>query len=230
MKLPFVKQDDSKDCGVSCLLMIIRYYKGNIPREKLRELTKTSKDGTTAYHLIDTAKQLHFSAVGVKGEVSKLRKKDLPCIAHVVVEGRYQHYVVIYKINQKKLLIADPASSLKVITKEEFNKISTNVFLLFSPRKKIPNIEVSHELKNFLLSIMMTQKKLIGLFLLFSFGYFTMSLLGSFQLKYLLEYVINFSSKYNLVFYIGLFVGISIIKNCFQTVQISLIQELNQKV
>ncbi|MDE5586980.1 MAG: hypothetical protein K2I72_01255, partial [Bacilli bacterium] len=66
MKLPFVKQNDSKDCGVSCLLMIIRYYKGNFPRERLRELTKTSKEGTTAYHLIDAAKQLHFSAVGVK--------------------------------------------------------------------------------------------------------------------------------------------------------------------
>jgi len=227
VKLPFIKQEDSKDCGVCCLLMMIRYYKGNIPREKLRILTKTSKEGTTAYDLIDAAKKLNFSATGVKGDVTQLGKRDLPCIAHVMIEERYQHYVVIYKVNPKKLLIADPASSFKVITKEEFQKISTNIFLLFSPRKEIPNIEEKKELKPLLLTFFLTEKKYIFLFLLFSFGCFTLSLLGSFQLKYLLEYVINFGSRYNLYFYLILFIGISIIKNIFQVLQFSLIQNLN---
>ena len=229
MKLPFIKQEDSKDCGVSCLLMLIRYYKGNIPRERLRVLTKTSKEGTTAYDLIDAAKKLNFSATGVKGDVTQLGKRDLPCIAHVMIEGRYQHYVVIYKINSKKLLIADPASSLKVITKEDFQKISTNIFLLFSPRKEIPKIEAHGELKSFLNTFFLTEKKCIFLFLLFSLGCFILSLLGSFQLKYLLEYVIGFSSKYNLCFYLVLFIGISIIKNIFQVLQFSLIQSLNHR-
>lgn len=229
MKLPFIKQEDSKDCGVSCLLMLIRYYKGDIPRERLRVLTRTSKEGTTAYDLIDAAKKLNFSATGVKGDVTQLGKRDLPCIAHVMIEGRYQHYVVIYKVNPKKLLIADPAHSLKVITKEEFQKISTHIFLLFSPQKEIPKIETDKELKSFLFSFFLAEKKCIYLFLLFSFGCFILSLLGSFQLKYLLEYVINFSSKYNLYFYLILFVGISMIKNIFQILQFSLIQSLNQR-
>jgi len=229
VKLPFIKQEDSKDCGVSCLLMLIRYYKGDIPRERLRTLTKTTKEGTTAYDLIEAAKKLNFSATGVKGDITQLGKRELPCIAHVMIEGRYQHYVVIYKINSKKLLIADPASSLKVITKEEFQKISTNIFLLFSPQKEIPKIEIHGELKSFLFSFFLTEKKCIFLFLLFSFGCFILSLLGSFQLKYLLEYVINFSSKYNLYFYLVLFIGISMIKNIFQVLQFSLIQNLNHQ-
>ncbi len=230
MRLPFVKQDDSKDCGVSCLLMIIRYYKGNIPRERLREITKTTKDGTLAYHLIDAAKKLHFSAVGVKGNVDDLGRRDLPCIAHVVIEEKYQHYIVIYKLNSKKLLIADPARALQVITKEDFKKISTGVFLLFSPQKKIPEIGINHELKPFLLSFLLSQKRQILSFVLFSIGCFCLSLLGTFQLKYLLESVIGFDSKYNLLFYVVFFVVVNVIQTIFQIVQFSLAGKIHHQL
>ena len=44
-----VIQDGAKDCGASCLLSIIRYYGGNISKEKLIDMTKTTKDGTTFF-------------------------------------------------------------------------------------------------------------------------------------------------------------------------------------
>ncbi|MCI8588630.1 MAG: peptidase domain-containing ABC transporter [Bacilli bacterium] len=226
MKLPFVKQETTKDCGISCLLMIIRYYHGNIPRERLRELTRTGRDGVTAYDLIEAAKKLNFSAIGVKGDTLELSKRDLPCIAHVVVDGKYSHYVVVYKVNSKKILIADPASSLKMVTVEEFRRISTKVFLIFSPRKKIPKIEVTRELKSFVFTILTVQKKRIILFLLFSFGLFFLQLVSSFQLKYLMEYVVSLHSKYNLLSYVILFMGLSFIKGCFQVCRFHLIQDL----
>ena len=40
-----IMQDDLKDCGISCLLTIIKYYHGDVPKEYLREITKTTKDG-----------------------------------------------------------------------------------------------------------------------------------------------------------------------------------------
>ena len=42
-KYPFVKQDGIKDCGVASLLMIIKYYKGNISLNILRILQKQIK-------------------------------------------------------------------------------------------------------------------------------------------------------------------------------------------
>ena len=42
-KYPFVKQDGIKDCGVASLLMIVKYYKGNVGIEQLRDMTKTDK-------------------------------------------------------------------------------------------------------------------------------------------------------------------------------------------
>ncbi len=42
------RQSSEGDCGVSSLLMIIRYFKGNISKEYLRVITNTTSKGTTA--------------------------------------------------------------------------------------------------------------------------------------------------------------------------------------
>ena len=137
-KFPFVKQHDLKDCGVACLSMIIEFYNGHISIEKLRDLTHTDKNGTTAYHLIETAKKIGFNAYGLK--VNDLKNIKLPCIAHVTINNSFNHYVVIYEINYEKeqLLIADPASRIKKISFNEFNKIFNNIVLIFIKIKKLP--------------------------------------------------------------------------------------------
>ena len=62
-----VLQDDIKDCGVSCLLSIIKYYGGYVSREYLKELTNTNKNGVNALNLIKAARELGFESYGVKG-------------------------------------------------------------------------------------------------------------------------------------------------------------------
>lgn len=85
MKYPFEKQTDLKDCGVCCLLMLTRYYGGEVSKEYLRQITFTTKEGVSAYSLLEGAKILGFSGYGVKGDFKGLKKEDLPCIAHVVL-------------------------------------------------------------------------------------------------------------------------------------------------
>ena len=137
-KHEFVKQDGRMDCGVACLLMIIRYYKGGCSKEYLRSLTATTKDGTRAYDLLKTGEKFHFTTFGLKGELKDLPRKYLPVIAHVV-EGGYYHFVVIYEIDfeKKVMVVADPASCVKTIKIEEFEKISTNYYLVFVQNGKI---------------------------------------------------------------------------------------------
>jgi len=43
----FTLQHDHSDCGVACLLSLIQYYGGSNHLEKLRELSGTTKQGTT---------------------------------------------------------------------------------------------------------------------------------------------------------------------------------------
>ena len=172
-KYPFIKQDGLKDCGVSSLLMIIKYYHGNISKERLRELTKTNKNGTTAYNLIEAARMLGFRANGIKCKLEEIENTNLPCIAYVTINDIYKHYIVIYKINfeKKELLIADPADKIKKISFSEFEKIYNEILITPSPKKKIPVFEKEESFFKYIKNILKKHKNkliiIIGLYGIF---------------------------------------------------------------
>ena len=130
-KYPFVKQTSSKACGVASLSMIIKYYKGYADNNYLSDLTKTGKDGTTAYHIVEGAKKLGFESKGLKTNLNDLDKIIMPCIAHIVINKTYNHYIVIYEVNFKKnyLIIGDPATKLYKMSFHEFQSLWTGVIL-----------------------------------------------------------------------------------------------------
>jgi len=146
VKYIFLKQDGIKDCGISCLLMIIRMYKGGCSKEYLRELTYTTKEGTTAYDLVKAGEKFNFTSFGLRGSIKDVKKEYYPLIAHVIKENKYQHFIVIYNIllDKKQLVVGDPSSSgIRKISIKEFEDISTNKFLIFIPKGKIFNIKTN---------------------------------------------------------------------------------------
>lgn len=134
-------QNNMKDCGVAALLTIIRTNGGDVPYEYLRMLTKTSTNGTNAYYLLEAAKTLGFDARALKGNVEDLNKSYLPCIAHVIIDSKYKHFVVIHEINNKYVTIADPSCGIRKLTINDFKKISTEQYLIFFLNKPLPNIQ-----------------------------------------------------------------------------------------
>jgi len=48
----FVLQQDQSDCGVTCLLSIIKFHGGDSSLEHLRKISGTSKQGTTLLGLM----------------------------------------------------------------------------------------------------------------------------------------------------------------------------------
>lgn len=155
-----VRQRDLKDCGVCCLLSIIKYYDGNIPIETLRLDTKTSIEGTTAYNLIYAAKKYGFIAKGIK---SKNLNNDinLPAIAHIITKNGFNHFVVIYKISKDYVYIMDPALGYQKETIDEFKNKWTNVILIFKPYRRIPLYNVKNSLKELLLNVLKEEKSII---------------------------------------------------------------------
>ena len=67
-----VRQYDATDCGAACLASVARYYGLKTSLTKVREMSGTDTQGVNAYGLIYAAKQLGFSAKGVKAS-----KEDL---------------------------------------------------------------------------------------------------------------------------------------------------------
>lgn len=221
-----------KDCGVSCLEMIIKYYGGYVKKSTLLDMTKTNKEGTTAYHLNETLVNLGFNSRGVKCNLEDITKENiiLPCIANVIINDSYKHFIVIYEINFKKkyLIIADPNDKIKKITYEEFQKIFNHVLIIFYPIKKIP-LEKNISISKFIYTLLKNYKKiLINIFIL-SIFITIFGVLSSFYTQYMINGVSMFS-KYNLMVIFCIFFLIYVLKITTDFIRNKSLILINQKL
>lgn len=229
-KYPFIKQEGIKDCGVACLAMIIKYYDGYISLEKLRLLTKTSRDGVNAYNLCEGAKEVGFEAYGVHATLENLTTDKIvfPCIAHVIINN-YQHYIVIYKINYKKktIYIADPASKLKKIAFEEFKNIWDGVIINLYPIRKIPS-ENNYSFSQTIMHIIKPHSKMLLNIFFYSLLTIIFSCLTSIYFKTLVDNLNT--SKQHLLFIFIIFLIINIFKLLNSFFRNKLVVHFNQKI
>ncbi|MBE6150040.1 MAG: peptidase domain-containing ABC transporter [Firmicutes bacterium] len=205
MKL--INQEGIKDCGPTCLLMIIKHYKGNISIEKLKEMCKTSKKGTTAYHLIEAAKNCGFEANGYKCKLKDLNEENiiLPCIAYVLLNNTYQHYVVIDKINfkKKKIYIKDPIGKNYIKTFEEFEKIYKDILIYLYPVKNIVNYK-NLSCKKFIYNIISPSIPQLYHVILLSVFITIFSIIGTFYMQIMIDNIDTTKSKIYFLFIIFL--------------------------
>ncbi len=213
--MKIVKQDGIKDCGICCLLSIIRFYGGEVSKEYLREITHTTKEGVSLYDLINGAKLIGFEAIGLNGKIDNINVNNLPCIAHIIVNKRYKHFVVLYDINIKKkqVTLMDPDKGKKVISFSEFNLLSSDNYIFLKPNKKLPVIKNKRVILNQILNLTKTNKTLLILIIVQTIIYFILSIIVSFHFKYLLEYSINYNITYNIKVITYIMVIIYILKN-----------------
>lgn len=126
IKKTFSLQKDLTDCGVGCLQSLVRYYGGDISLETLREKSGTSKTGTTLLGLYQCANAIGFDADGCEADINALIEHGEPVILHVIIDQKYEHYVICYSYNyhnDSKFLIGDPAKGLEYWSKEELEKV-----------------------------------------------------------------------------------------------------------
>jgi ATP-binding cassette, subfamily B, bacterial len=116
-RFPFFLQPDIKDCGPTCLRMICKYYGANISLAKLRQLSETSRVGSSMLGLSNAAEKIGFRTLGVKIDFNNLvENAPLPCICF----WSERHFIVVYKIKKNTIYVADPAHGLLQYSKQEF--------------------------------------------------------------------------------------------------------------
>ena len=207
--LKIVLQDGIKDCGICCLLSIIRFYGGEVSKEYLRELTNTTKDGVSLYNLLEASKKIGFDAEGMSGKIENINVNNLPCIAHVNINRKFRHFIVIYKINKEKhqLSIMDPAKGKKNISFSDFNLLSSNNYLFLSPKKKLPIFSKKKIIYRIIRNLIKENKKNLVLLVILTLNFFILTIILSFHFKYLLEYSINYKIS-NIVPTISIIIGV----------------------
>ena len=118
INFPSYIQADAKDCGPTCLRIISKYYGKSISLQQIRNLSETTREGSSLMGLSDAAEKLGYKTLGLKIDFTTLIEDiPLPCICHW---NKY-HFVVIYKIDKTgKVYISDPSYGLITYSKEEF--------------------------------------------------------------------------------------------------------------
>lgn len=115
-KFPNYKQTEAKDCGPTCIKIIAKHYGKTINTQQLRNLSETTREGSSLLGLSEAVESIGFKSLGIKLAFNKLKEAPLPCILH----WNKNHYVVMYKIRKDVAYISDPAHGLITYTKDEF--------------------------------------------------------------------------------------------------------------
>ncbi|WP_017652279.1 peptidase domain-containing ABC transporter [Fortiea contorta] len=128
-RYPFFEQQSTSDCGVACLVMIGRYWGKGFSINRLRDLANVNRIGVSLRGLASAAESIGFASRPVKASLDKLAQQPLPAIAHW--EGN--HYIVVYKITKKYVIVGDPGIGQRSLTHHQFLADWTGYALILQP-------------------------------------------------------------------------------------------------
>lgn len=224
-----VLQEGNKDCGASCLLSVVRYYGGNISKEKIIDMTKTTKEGTTFYNIKEASNQIGLIAKSYKvEEIEKIKEITSPFICQVS-KNSSMHFIVVYKVNNNKLLIMDPAIGKVIMDIFDFNNIWTGYIMILEKVGILPDYKNTKCLNKEIIKVLTNNKKIIIFIIILSIIVTLLSCLISLYSQIILDKVIDTEINNLIVITIAFFI-LLIIKNITNYIRNHLLIYLNQKL
>lgn len=187
----YTAQVDENDCGVAALNMVLKYYGSNYTLAHLRNLAKTTNDGTTALGIVEAAKHLNLNAEAVRTDIDFFSDFQItfPVIVHVLKDNYLPHYYVVYQVTKTSLIIGDPDPTVNTttISKARFIKEWTKIAIMITPNIKYkPTKEPRHTLIN-LVPLLIKQKKLISLIISAAFLTTLISIAGTYFFQLIID-------------------------------------------
>jgi ATP-binding cassette subfamily B protein len=136
-RYPCIEQQSSSDCGAACLATIGQYYGKTWSLNRLRNLAGVGRSGASLKGLARAAESLGFQVRPVRASLGRLENQKNPWIAH----WQGDHYVVVYWVKRRKVLIADPAQGKRELSRQEFLAGWTGYALLVDPTERLEEVE-----------------------------------------------------------------------------------------
>ncbi len=126
---PLIRQTESAECGLACLVMMACWHGLQTDLPTLRERFSISTQGMTLQRLIECAAGIRLSSRAVRLEPEDLKSLSLPCILH----WNMNHFVVLYKVRGSRLVIHDPDKGKITLSLQDAGKHFTGVALELTP-------------------------------------------------------------------------------------------------
>lgn len=160
---PMLIQMEKTECGAASLGIIFWYYGAFLPLEKLRIECGVTRDGSNAYHLVQTAKKYHFECQSYFiEEVEDLRHIRAPFIIH----WDFNHFVVVEGIEGNIAYLNDPSYGKKTVSLEDFSHSFTGVVIALAPDKNFKPIATKSAIVHFLKEEMQKNTSLVTFLLI----------------------------------------------------------------
>lgn len=196
MKL--IKQFDENDCGAACLAMIAIHFGSYLSITKIREVAGTDREGTSLKGMIEASKKLKLNAKAVKGNEQIFSPKfPVPLIAHLQYQNGNNHFVVISKINEKRVWTYDPALGKLSYKKEDFLKIWSGYLVLVSPTPDFVVQKGGHPLLKFV-PLIIPHVKLLAFMILISLLLSLFGILSGLYFKFFVDDIIGSKAQTSL--------------------------------
>ncbi|MGF2037093.1 MAG: peptidase domain-containing ABC transporter [Nostoc sp. CmiVER01] len=132
---PFYAQQSAADCGSACLVMIGNYWGKHFSINRLRDMTNVNRSGASLKAMAAAAENLGFATRPVKATLDKLAEQPLPAIVH----WKGNHFIVVYEITPKRVIVCDPALGQRSLTKAGFQAGWSGYALLLEPTALLQN-------------------------------------------------------------------------------------------
>lgn len=124
-RFPFYQQLDHMDCGPTCLRMVAKYYGKSYSLQFLREHSYLDREGVSLRGIVEAAEKIGLRTLAIKVPLVG-RNADEPGLMQApfptIVHWEQKHFVVVYKMDEKHVWVADPAFGKKKITHEIFKR------------------------------------------------------------------------------------------------------------
>lgn len=214
MRYTYVKQHDATDSAAACLAMVCLHYKKETTITRLRDMMGTDLKGTNLLGLSKCADSLGFSSQAVRVDKEGfLSEYTLPAIANVLTKEGLSHFVVIFKITDKFVVIGDPAKDLVRMEIEDFYKSFTGAMLILKPNNEFSKGKIKGEkIFHRYLRLLWPQKKLFFYGILASFLMTLLGIVSSIFNNVIYDEILPYKQENLLKMILLVFLGVSIVQ------------------
>lgn len=194
-----IKQHDYFDCGAVCISSVCAYYKNYISIAQVRQYANTDRKGTTVLGLVEACKKIGFNAKGVKATFEVLSDITMPAIAHVKLTATGSHFIVIYKITSKYVLIMDPEDGkMHKYSHQSFKEIWSGILVILTPEIWFTQMQAGVSKMRYYLNLILPHRKKITQILSGAIIYTLLGLGISIYVQKITDYVLP-DINYNLL-------------------------------
>ena len=125
------------ECAPAALLGVLRFWGGDVPLAAVVRMCSEGDPETPLPTLARVARELGFQAVDIRSDIGEIRD-FVPCIVQLHTSVMCYHCVIVYRVNDQRVLIGDPTIGLRRIDVERFSALwITRLALLLRPAEPL---------------------------------------------------------------------------------------------